>query len=204
MALPRYGPAARLYDVLSAERPVYRAGRLRGVAALHLQPGMRVLDVGCGTGLNLPLLVDAVGSKGSVIGIDRAPAMLDQARRRIEEHGWRGVEVILADATGLCEVLTDPVDAVLWTYSLSIIDDWMRSWEQAWALTRSGGRMAVVDLAMPRGWGNLAWPLARFACWTGGVHLERRVWEQVLEHTIDVEHHVLRAGHIHVAAGTHP
>ncbi len=50
--LRRYGPAARWYDLLSGERPVYRVGRVAGVGQLRLREGSRVLDIGCGTGLN--------------------------------------------------------------------------------------------------------------------------------------------------------
>jgi len=80
--LPRYGLGARFYDVLSGERSVYRAGRLRGIAALDLRPGARVLDVGCGTGLNLAPLLGRVGPTGRVVGVDRSDKMLAQARAR--------------------------------------------------------------------------------------------------------------------------
>ncbi len=82
MRLPRYGLGARFYDVLSGERSVYRAGRLRGIAALDLRPGARVLDVGCGTGLNLAPLLGRVGPAGRVVGVDRSDKMLAQTRAR--------------------------------------------------------------------------------------------------------------------------
>src|SRR5262245_54883533 len=45
-----------------------REYRRRAVAALRLQPGQRVLDVGCGTGLNFRLLSEGVGPSGLVVG----------------------------------------------------------------------------------------------------------------------------------------
>lgn len=75
----RYTGGARLYDILSGERPVYRAGRVRGITALHLRPGQQVLDVGCGTGLNFPLLLDGIGSRGAVVGVDASGSMLARA-----------------------------------------------------------------------------------------------------------------------------
>jgi len=62
--LRRYHHGARFYDLLSGERPVCRAGRLRAIELLRLGPGDRVLDIGCRTGLNIPLLRDRVGRDG--------------------------------------------------------------------------------------------------------------------------------------------
>lgn len=202
--MPRYGFGARFYDVLSGERAVYQAGRVLGISRLGLRAGARALDVGCGTGLNLPLLVDRVGPQGAVVGVDASDAMLAQARARVARQGWRNVEVRRGDAGRLAEV-TDgaaPFDAVLFTYSLSIIGEWQAAFDQALALLRPGGRIVVVDLALPRGRWRIFWPLARLACFTGGVDPYRAPWQRLLEMTDDTSHAVLRGGHIHVAAGT--
>ncbi len=63
-ATGRYTVSARVDDLISAERPAYRSGRVLGIAGLRLKAGGSVLDVGCGTGLNHPLRVDAVGVTG--------------------------------------------------------------------------------------------------------------------------------------------
>ena len=95
-----YTAFAGLYDLVAAE-PVYRAGRLAALADLDLRPGARVLDLGCGTGLNLPGLVQAVGSSGQVIGVDAAPRMLDVAAGKARAAGWSQVRLVRADATTL-------------------------------------------------------------------------------------------------------
>ena len=53
----------------------------RRLAAL-LRPGMAVLDVGCGTGAITADIAGAVGPTGTVVGIDRDPALLQRARAR--------------------------------------------------------------------------------------------------------------------------
>lgn len=52
--------------------------------------GATVLNVGCGTGNNFPLLVPRVGVTGHVIGVDYSAGMLARAERRAERAGFRG------------------------------------------------------------------------------------------------------------------
>jgi ubiquinone/menaquinone biosynthesis C-methylase UbiE len=65
----------------------------RLLSALDLRPGHRVLDLGCGPGTDLPALARAVGTAGTVIGVDHDPAMVDQARRRTTDHPQVRVDV---------------------------------------------------------------------------------------------------------------
>jgi len=88
-----------------------REFRAAAVRRLALQPGETVIDLGCGSGLSLSLLVKAVGLGGHVIGVDASPDMLARARRRVERAGWRGVELVEAFAQDFQPAA--PVDAVL-------------------------------------------------------------------------------------------
>ncbi|NMH97761.1 class I SAM-dependent DNA methyltransferase [Pseudonocardia acidicola] len=93
--LPAYSERADSYDHDTAP---YESWRRRLVAALPLRRGDTVLDVGCGTGLCFPLLLDEIGAEGTVIGIDDAPAMLAEARAKADAHGWRNITLIEAPA----------------------------------------------------------------------------------------------------------
>ena len=54
-----------------------------GLTALDAQPGMHVLDLGCGSGASTKVLVDRVGSSGNVTGIDVSTHLMRQAREAL-------------------------------------------------------------------------------------------------------------------------
>ncbi len=93
LALAQYRRRAWLYDLeLALLEPV----RQRAVALLALKRGDTVLDVGCGTGLSLPLLRQAVGARGRIVGIEQSPEMIARARQRVAENRWRNVTLVCA------------------------------------------------------------------------------------------------------------
>ena len=105
--------------------PKRRAARL----ALDLQPGDRILDLACGTGLNFPHLRELVGERGQVVGADLTPAMLDIARKMIESKGWKNVEVREANAADL-PFPDSSFNKVIITFALNIIPEYVRAIEE--------------------------------------------------------------------------
>ena len=65
----------------------------RLITGTGLGPGMRILDVGCGTGEALPWLLDAAKPGGHVVGIDLAAAHVQAARR----HAGANIEILQGD-----------------------------------------------------------------------------------------------------------
>lgn len=68
------------------------------VGRLGLRRGDTVIDVGCGTGLNLAALRAAVGPHGRVIALDESPRLLTVAARHVARSRWDNVELINAPA----------------------------------------------------------------------------------------------------------
>jgi ubiquinone/menaquinone biosynthesis C-methylase UbiE len=175
-----YDAAARLFDLLGFAEQEYRRA---AVAALPLRPGGRVVDIGCGTGLNLPLLERAVGPTGWVFGVDLSDAMLMRACDRVSRAGWANVRLTQADAA---EYEFPPaLDGIISTFALTLVpefDDVVRRGAQA--LT-PGGRFVVLDFKRPDR--APEW-LARLGVLLNrpfGVSLdlaERHPWESVARH----------------------
>jgi ubiquinone/menaquinone biosynthesis C-methylase UbiE len=93
--LQAYAAGAAGYDERTDRFMVFRQ---RIVDALDLCRGDVVVDVGCGTGLCLPLLQERIGPEGAIIAVDESVAMLDIARARAEQFGWSNVTFMLAPA----------------------------------------------------------------------------------------------------------
>ncbi|MFB6171613.1 MAG: class I SAM-dependent methyltransferase [Haloarculaceae archaeon] len=134
-----YGRYARLYDAL-ATLPGVDRWRDRAAAALDLAPGDTVVEMGCGTGANLPHLRERVGSAGRVVGVDLARPLLARARRRTAR--WSNVHLLAGDAT------RPPVaraDAVLGTFVVGMLADPAAAVERWCDLVGPGGRVAVLE-----------------------------------------------------------
>lgn len=140
-----YDARARWYDAIV--RALSLGGdlryRRRAVDALRLRPGQCVLDLGCGTGLNFPLLADAVGAGGLVVGTDLSGEMLRQSgdgrARRVQARASQRL------------FRPGAFDAALSTYVLSTLLD-ERVVEPLVEAVRPGGRVVVVDDRLPPGW----------------------------------------------------
>ncbi len=63
-----------------------------------LAPGMRVLDLGCGAGLDAQIAARRVGPGGRVVGVDYSESMLARAMRAAEEAGLSRLEFVQGDA----------------------------------------------------------------------------------------------------------
>ncbi|OZE81122.1 ubiquinone biosynthesis protein [Rhodococcus sp. 15-649-2-2] len=201
----KYTTSASLYDVISFEWPVYRAGREAAFELLNLPAGSHVLDLGCGTGLNFAGLQRMIGTTGSITGVDASPQMLEQARRRADRAGWTNVTLIATDATAMTSADLGeqaPFDAALSTYALSLMTPWRTALDAMIAATRVGGVVAVVDMQRPVGRAAVWTPLAKLACRLGGSDIEAHPWTAMTPLLQDLSTRAVRGGHIQVRVGT--
>jgi ubiquinone/menaquinone biosynthesis C-methylase UbiE len=136
------------------ERLTRQARRIESFAREALvragvQPGARVIDVGCGPLGALRLLAELVGPGGSVVGLDGSPTALAQARASLDWLGVHGVELVEADVNTLDHgraVEHGSFDLAYCRLLLMYQSDPTGALRQIARLVRSGGRIVATDL----------------------------------------------------------
>jgi ubiquinone/menaquinone biosynthesis C-methylase UbiE len=135
----QYDRWASVYDRLWRHYVDQTVPVVRGAAAL--QPGERVLDVGCGTGAFEERVV-AAGGAHELVGIDLSPNMLRHARAKLADHShvtFRQADVhMLPFEDGAFDVV---VSASTFHY----VDDPERALAEITRVLRPGGRMVILD-----------------------------------------------------------
>ena len=150
-----YSRWAPFYDAAFAW--VMRPGRV-ATAALLNQTGGRVLDVGVGTGLELPMF----GPNVRVTGIDLCEPMLAIARKRVEAHKLGNVEDLLVmDAMDL-KFPDASFDAVIGPYVLTVVPEPERTLDEMARVVKPGGEIILSNHI-----GAESGPVALFESWLG-------------------------------------
>lgn len=165
--------------------------------------GDTVLDIGCGTGLCLPLLHQKVGPTGTIIGIDASDQMLTVAADRVTENGWTNIQLIVsavADAD-----FDDTADAVVFC----AVHDVMQSpsaLANVFAHLRPGAAVAAIGGKFPAPW---LWSLRK---WVTDLHAPfvtdftgfDQPWRLLTEHVPDLQIRHLGSGTGYLALGHTP
>lgn len=146
-----YQSTAKYYDF--AVKWFYRligirtAYRSHAVKLLYLKPGDFVVELGCGTGLNFPLIMEQIGPEGRLIDVDISANMLASAQEMVERSGWKNVELVESDITaydfpkGMNGILSVGVFGYI-----ADSDNMIKTASQALV---SGGRLAIIDGKQP-------------------------------------------------------
>lgn len=199
----RYDLSAKLYYLLGYPQ---QAHRRRAMQALELAPGETVVEIGCGTGLNFPLIEQAIGPAGRIVGVDLTDAMLAQAEGRVRDEGWTNVTLVHGDALEF--ELPSEVDAVLSTYALTHIPECAEVIARSSRALSSEGRLVVLDTKLPDNAPGWVAPLELAALRPFAITEEwvaRRPWRAICEamdaNLRDVSWTELFFGFVFLAAG---
>lgn len=137
----RYDLTEKIYLPFGFREERYRRD---AIAALDLQVGDTVIDLGCGTGKNFAQLLEKIGPTGTLIGVDLTAAMLTQAQKKIDQQGWRNVQLINADIADF--VFPQQVDAIISTFALSFSAEYATVIERSAAVLKPTGTLVIADM----------------------------------------------------------
>jgi ubiquinone/menaquinone biosynthesis C-methylase UbiE len=180
----RYDRIAPYYEIIERLLFIPPGIRKRAAARLELTPGHDVLEIGCGTGLNLRRLSDAV-AHGHVYGVDHSEGMLSKARERC--RSMPNVTLVREDA--LSFTAPKPLDAVLFSLSYNTIPHHRAVLGHAWNQLKSGGRLVIMDAKLPSGRiGEVILPAVVFIMrHTVAANPAIKPWEELRSVSRDVE-----------------
>lgn len=132
----RYTAYAPFYDLVVRR---LAKGRRRSIELANVQPGERVLIVGCGTGLDLALLP----KEAQVTAVDLTPAMVEKTSARAKALGMN-VDARVMDAARLT-FADGSFDVVLLHLILAVVPDPCSTAKEAARVLRKSGRGAIFD-----------------------------------------------------------
>ncbi|CAG0962906.1 Demethylmenaquinone methyltransferase [Burkholderiales bacterium] len=118
--------------------------------ALALQPGERVLDIGCGPGYLAAAMANGVGEAGSVLGLDISEPMVALARERCS-----GFAKVACETANACHLPCKDADfdVVVSTQVYEYVPAVDQALRELWRVLRPGGRAVVLDTD----WDSLVW-----------------------------------------------
>ena len=184
-----YDRRAPFYDTLVWALSLGRDGtyRDRAVLALDPRPGDRILDVGCGSGLNFSRLPGPTG-------VDSSAGLLRIARRR-------GPRLARACA-GSLPFSDRSFDRLLCTYVITTVPQWRLALGEMARVLRPGGRLVLTDDRLPPGWFLGPGPMFRRFLRGGWVNLHRDITAAMEADFTEARMEHLHFGMIYLIAAT--
>jgi ubiquinone/menaquinone biosynthesis C-methylase UbiE len=109
-----------------------------------LHPGEKVLDIGCGGGVDTLVAAVLVGPPGQAVGIDLAPEMLARARQNLREVNVSNVAFMHASGEDL-PFVDGAFDAVISNGVFNLIPDKASALTEALRVLKPEGRLMIAD-----------------------------------------------------------
>ena len=119
---------------------IFAPGRAAAIRHLALEPSDSVLEVGIGTGLNLPLYPPTC----RLTGIDLSQEMLDKAIERVQELAMPGVTLKVMDATAM-DFADNEFDKAVATYTISAVPDPVAVLREMRRVVQPGGTLVILN-----------------------------------------------------------
>jgi phosphatidylethanolamine/phosphatidyl-N-methylethanolamine N-methyltransferase len=129
---------APVYDVIFDW--IFAPGRAAAIRELALEPSDSVVEVGIGTGLNLPLYP----ANCRLTGIDLSSEMLDKAIERVQQLTMPNVTLKVMDATSL-DFADNEFDKAVATYTISAVPDPVAVLREMRRVVKPDGKIVILN-----------------------------------------------------------
>lgn len=127
-----------VYDFLF--KKIFEPGRIAAVRLLGKTPRGRILEVGIGTGLNLPFYPPGT----HLVGIDLSEGMLRKAEEKVQDLRMENLVLKVMDAAAM-DFADDEFDATLATYVISAVPDPVAVLREMRRVTKPGGTIVILN-----------------------------------------------------------
>jgi predicted RNA methylase len=138
------GHSSRELDRLTFQGAVFAPFTRQLFTQAGIKSGMRVLDVGSGSGDVSFLAADLVGEGGHVVGVDRSEAAVQRARARAIRRNHSNVTFVVGDPAAM--PFDQPFDAIVGRFVLMYQDDPVWSLRQITKHLRANGLVVFQEL----------------------------------------------------------
>lgn len=194
-----YDLAVKFFRLLGLRIGKYRK---KAIDLLELSNGDTVVELGCGTGLNFPLVLDKIGIKGKIIGVDITDKMLEEAQKRIKENNWNNVELVQSDIAEYD--FPDNVDAIFSTGAIQYCTKYDKVIKKGHDAMKRGKNFVILDFKMSQGPARIFAPILLYFTNPFGAdiqYIKRSAWKSIEKHFEKTSYKEGWGGFLHISVG---
>ncbi len=195
-----YDFAVKLYRLLGIKIGKYRK---MTIDSLELSKGDVVVELGCGTGLNFSLVLDAIGSEGKLIGVDITDKMLEQARKRIKKNEWSNVQLVQMDIADY--KFPKNIDGIFATGAIQYSPEHEKIIERGYNALKTSKKIAILDFKRSNGPARIFAPILLFFTKPFGADKEyigRCAWKSIEKYFQKTSYFEGWGGFLYISVGT--
>lgn len=175
--------------------------RKKAIEKIGLTKGDRVLDLACGMGDNFYYLLDKIGDKGRIVGVDYTGQMLKVARKKAKLKGWGNISLIRKDAAKL-SFPKNYFDGVVSVIGISSIPNYKEALKKSVNSLKKGKKMVILDGKLFDSKYKILNPIIKCLRWSKSwmINAEIEKYAQKLLNNIKIEKFC--GGSIYIISGT--